>query len=512
MAGYAGKEETSCFPLSKLKRLVEWNINSILKEPSSVHIKFFRSQKDQDNNFVFIVPKLKVKPQAHADDSSSCKQETNDSDAQDELIVKRKAICDVNLWQDMSPFRVESILSHQVGDFTLKLHRPSVFALVLSSIQQCCNSYGHVSDSEAERAILLDVLSSTDDEGDDLHLGHLRAILLAQHIITLGSSQGYRIHCRQVLFKEDWKPILAKLQVNLPVFDQEHPGNARVTGHQLCASGGEMRSSCPDAYQILYLSPHGCSRHMEELDMAGKEASKELVLRTRQLHYGPVLLQQQNTQKKSLVQDYYRIRCEQMWEAARVKYGDDVMSGTGIGSTVEALTNADIRCELLGTSCKQQIRPELSESSSVQSRPGVFMLYNCARLTTLLQKYDDEVKKGVYPPLPDVASVDFSLLTRKEEWCLLCQYLMSYPDLLKDSVSDLKSASHKPNLHTHRVCQFLHGLSRETSVYYHHVHILGESLPHLLPLMFARLWLLKGIHQVMLNALGMLGIQPLDQF
>lgn len=43
--------------------------------------------------------------------------------------------------------------------------------------------------------------------------------------------------------------------------------------------------------------------------------------------------------------------------------------------------------------------------------PGAsFILYNSARIETLLRTFEDRVSSGVYPKLPDVENIDISLL------------------------------------------------------------------------------------------------------
>lgn len=39
-----------------------------------------------------------------------------------------------------------------------------------------------------------------------------------------------------------------------------------------------------------------------------------------------------------------------------------------------------------------------------------FILYNSARIETLLRTFEDRVSSGVYPKLPDVENIDITLL------------------------------------------------------------------------------------------------------
>lgn len=39
-----------------------------------------------------------------------------------------------------------------------------------------------------------------------------------------------------------------------------------------------------------------------------------------------------------------------------------------------------------------------------------FVLYNTARIATIIMKYNEKVSRGDYPNLPDIKNVDFSQL------------------------------------------------------------------------------------------------------
>lgn len=55
----------------------------------------------------------------------------------------------------------------------------------------------------------------------------------------------------------------------------------------------------------------------------------------------------------------------------------------------------------------------MASTSTVKG--AAFILYNVARLQTLLASFDQQVQSGFYDPLPEFGDVDFSLL--KEEVC-----------------------------------------------------------------------------------------------
>lgn len=52
------------------------------------------------------------------------------------------------------------------------------------------------------------------------------------------------------------------------------------------------------------------------------------------------------------------------------------------------------------------------------TKSAAFVLYNFARLHTLLATFDRQVARGFYAPLPDFDEIDFGLL--KTEVCAFC--------------------------------------------------------------------------------------------
>ncbi|XP_038069054.1 DALR anticodon-binding domain-containing protein 3-like [Patiria miniata] len=235
------------------------------------------------------------------------------------------------------------------------------------------------------------------------------------------------------------------------------------------------------------------------------------------LTHGPVATRRAESKEKKDVSaaELLRIREAQTREASVLKYGEEVQ-GEGWEQLIRRLTIAGLKFEMLGKQCGHMLKLELSNSRNSStwpdSRDGVFVMYNYARLCTLFSHFDEEVTKGTYPSLPDIASLNFSLLREDQEWGLLFNYILQYPVMLSGCVADLlQTKGPHINIHTHRVCSFLVSLCRDLSSYYSHTHVLGEPRPHLIAVMFARLHLLKGVQQVLKNGLSLLNIQPLTQ-
>ncbi|WAR26505.1 DALD3-like protein [Mya arenaria] len=77
----------------------------------------------------------------------------------------------------------------------------------------------------------------------------------------------------------------------------------------------------------------------------------------------------------------------------------------------------------------------------------------------------------------------------QQEWSLLLTYVFTFPDLVQQTIQNMEpSDTTTLNIHTHK-----------------------EARPHLYPQMFARLYLLKAVHQVLVNGLQLIAVSPLSQ-
>ncbi|XP_033744617.1 DALR anticodon-binding domain-containing protein 3-like isoform X2 [Pecten maximus] len=233
------------------------------------------------------------------------------------------------------------------------------------------------------------------------------------------------------------------------------------------------------------------------------------------LVHGPVKSRRQTQANVKSAADFVQLRFSQMKSAALMKYGEEV-NGPGWHSTISALTSAGVKFEILSTVSRSAVKLDLSEGESGvgnDNRTGSFVMYNCARLATLFKHYEESVREGHYPPLPNIEDVDFSLLREEDEWSLFFLYIFPYPDLIRETVEELVPASGaiSTKIHTHKICNLLINFSHSLSSYYSRTHILGENRPHLLPLMYARLYFLKIVLKVLSHALSLLGIEPMSQ-
>ncbi|NXM69139.1 DALD3 protein, partial [Serilophus lunatus] len=210
---------------------------------------------------------------------------------------------------------------------------------------------------------------------------------------------------------------------------------------------------------------------------------------------------------------YFQLRKRQMYEASVMKYGE-LAQDEAWTEVIDTLTVAAIRFEMLSTAHRSQITLDLENSSisTKGTKSGAFVMYNCARLATLFDTFQQAVEQGKYPPLPPVSELNFSCLREEGEWLLLFNYLLPFPEVLQQAAQlPPPSKGIRITANTETVCKFLIQLSMDFSSYYNRVHVLGEPFPHLYDQMFARLQLLGAVRDVFHSALATLHLPPLSQ-
>ncbi|NXS05894.1 DALD3 protein, partial [Oxylabes madagascariensis] len=210
---------------------------------------------------------------------------------------------------------------------------------------------------------------------------------------------------------------------------------------------------------------------------------------------------------------YFQLRKRQMYEASVIKYGE-LAQDEAWTEVIDTLTVAAIRFEMLSTAHRSQITLNLENNSisTKGTKSGAFVMYNCARLATLFNAFQQAVEQGTYPPLPPASELSFSCLREEGEWLLLFNYLLPFPEVLQQAAQlSPPSKGIRITANTETVCKFLIQLSMDFSSYYNRVHVLGEPFPHLFDQMFARLQLLAAVRDVFHSALATLHLPPLSQ-
>ncbi|CAG9787932.1 unnamed protein product [Diatraea saccharalis] len=206
--------------------------------------------------------------------------------------------------------------------------------------------------------------------------------------------------------------------------------------------------------------------------------------------------------------DYIRMRQNEMILIAQHKYGVRESVQEKWKQFIDHLGESAVVFELLQTKPCRAVKVNFECSSAGSSKGAAFVLYNCARLEALVRSYNEKVDDGVYPPLPDFDDTDFSLLTHEDEWSLVFNYIMGLPSLLENCVDiSEKTCEFRPHL----ICSFLCSMVRVFSQYYRKVRVLTEPRKHLLPVLFARLHMLKILNDTLKTCLNILNIKSVSQ-
>lgn len=149
---------------------------------------------------------------------------------------------------------------------------------------------------------------------------------------------------------------------------------------------------------------------------------------------------------------------------------------------------------------------EVKHSSALKlnSNPKqAFILYNSARIETLISTFEDMVKQNYYPALPNLNDVNLELLAEPLEWELL-KHLQAFTDVIEKSLSDITSGQ----IALHVIYKYLTGIANSFSVYYSKKKILLENRPHLVKIVHAKIYLLKSLQKTLNITLNLFDIEP----
>lgn len=200
---------------------------------------------------------------------------------------------------------------------------------------------------------------------------------------------------------------------------------------------------------------------------------------------------------QTTAQDYLKTRCQDMHLVSIHKYGVRVRDDESFLELVEKLGRAAATLDMM----------EVKQSStlSLHANPQqAFILYNSARMETLMAKFDKKVTEGYYEKLPELGSIDTNLLQADEEWELL-KMIIAFPDVINRSIGELSLG--KASLHL--IYKYLASLVSIFSVYYRRVRLLTESRPQLMPVLYAKIHFLRCLRRIMNETLAIFGIEPI---
>lgn len=219
---------------------------------------------------------------------------------------------------------------------------------------------------------------------------------------------------------------------------------------------------------------------------------------------GTVLDPQDGKLARITPSEYVSLRSTDMRLMAMHKYGVRVKDDIKFCELFRRLGEAAVAVDLLEVKPSSPVN--LIRSGQGSTKGASFILYNSARLETLLRTFEQKVSDGTYDKLPPLKDVDLSLLSNEEEWELIYGYVFGFPNLINRCIENIDSGS----CSIHCLIKYLDGLVSIFSVYYRRVRILTETRAHLMPHVYARIYLLKAVRVIFNMALELLDIEPVE--
>lgn len=149
---------------------------------------------------------------------------------------------------------------------------------------------------------------------------------------------------------------------------------------------------------------------------------------------------------------------------------------------------------------------EVKHSSSLTftSNPKqVFILYNSARIETLISTFNQKVKENYYAPLPPLCDIHFEFLSEPLEWILL-KNMLFLPYVIEKSLGDIKNGQ----IAIHLLYKYLVDFTKSFSNFYSKKKILLENRQHLMPKVYAKIYLLQAIQTALNKILEIFDIEP----
>ncbi|XP_053604508.1 DALR anticodon-binding domain-containing protein 3 [Plodia interpunctella] len=250
-----------------------------------------------------------------------------------------------------------------------------------------------------------------------------------------------------------------------------------------------------------------CRKETSNIIMTSKSSSKSE--KSRVILCGAVLNAKTGSKETAVTaENFIRLRQEEMTLIAQHKYGVRAATDAKWKEFINHLGESAVAFELLQIRPNSAVKINFDCSSAGSSKGAAFVLYNCARLETIIRTFNSRVSEGSYPALPSSDDVDFSLLTQEDEWCLIFNFILGFPPMLANCVElTEKTCEFRP----HQICSFLCSMVRVFSQYYRRVRILIEPRKHLLPVMFARIHMLQVLNDTLKTCLKILNIKSVSQ-
>lgn len=133
---------------------------------------------------------------------------------------------------------------------------------------------------------------------------------------------------------------------------------------------------------------------------------------------------------------FTRLRSSDMEKLAESKFGQN--NENAVLEKCQKLGAAIVTFDLMKIKHFNAIDLDKLVPTASAAKGAAFVLYNFARLHTLLATFDQQVARGFYAPLPDFDEIDFGLLkTEVCHFCLLFCDLIAFQSILMRSIHSI---------------------------------------------------------------------------
>ncbi|KAG5680735.1 hypothetical protein PVAND_010225 [Polypedilum vanderplanki] len=283
-------------------------------------------------------------------------------------------------------------------------------------------------------------------------------------------------------------------------------GNLTITNFRLEVFESVLKNIIVHETKYVYVNDSSIAKHKLRLSSVSniktnkvKEEDEET---EQSKQYVTVLcnsvLGTNNKKSEESAFDYFTRRRNDMHLIAIHKYGIRAKDDQDFVKMIEKLGRAAANLDMVEVKHSHALK---LNSSSKQP----FILYNSARLETLLANFDEKVKEGYYEEINALAEIDVSLLSEDLEWELL-KLIHAYPETIQKSFNDIE----KGKLGIQLLYKYLYSLVRTFSAYYSKVKILRENRSHLIPVVHAKIHLLRIFQKYFNHVLSIFNIEPVS--
>lgn len=168
------------------------------------------------------------------------------------------------------------------------------------------------------------------------------------------------------------------------------------------------------------------------------------------------------------------------------------------------VASASVKYAILYAPPRSMINFDVVKACDPKGNTGAFILYAAARMASILKKYETRIASGQYPPEPE--QINYDCLNTPEVWNILTKFILPFASQCrKAAMPEIPPAPKLPEFGTQVVPQFAYSLACQFSVFYSSTPVLSGDQE-----MYAKIKFVRATHQVLVNALKLFMVEPLE--